>query len=135
VNLLMNVNPQPAFAGGAITMVHGKTRRFRLQVLDRATGLPADITGWTSFRFLAKDHLEDLDADAVVTKTLGGGITIIQAATGLVEVLIVAADTSALDDILTRLFAELQGVDPTALPWSLWQGELDIQPTTVEASN
>ena len=131
----MNTNIQPAFAGGAVTMIHGKTRRFRFQVQDRTTGLGADVSGWSNFRFMAKTNIADADGAAVIAKTLGSGITAVQAASGLMEVFISSADTTSLSDVGLHLFAELQGVDPSSFPWSLWQGELDIQPTIVQASN
>ncbi len=131
----MSTNIQPAFAGGAVTMIHGKTRRFRFQVQDRITGFGTDVSGWSSFRFLCKTNVADADGSAVIAKTLGSGITAVQAASGLMEILISPADTASLNDVGIHLFAELQGVDPASLPWSLWQGELDIQPTIVQASN
>lgn len=131
----MDLNINAPFIGGAITMVHGKTRRFRFQVQDRATFAGVDVTTWSSFRFLAKTNLTDADSAAVVIKSLGSGIIAVQAPSGLLEVLLQPNDTNSLADMPTHLFAEIQGVDGSGLPWSLWQGELDIQPTVIQAGN
>jgi hypothetical protein len=134
MNVPLNMEPVPAMAGGAVTMVHGTTRRFRFQVLDRSTQLPADLTGWTLFHFLAKHNMTDTDAAAVINKSLGAGITAVSLPQGLLEVQILPADTTGWVNVDARLFAEIQGQDGSGLLWSLWQGELDVLPTVVEGA-
>lgn len=129
------VAPYP-FTGGAVVVPKGKSRKFRFLVTDRLTLVPVDVTAWSAFKFLAKTNILDTDVQAVITKTLGAGVTVITpAASGVLEVLIAAADTSGLADQPVHLFAEFQGVDPTGAPWALWQGELDIVTTVVVASS
>ena len=135
VDETLRQNIVPPFRGGTLTMVHGKTRRFRFQVVDRSTRLPVDITLWTSFRFMGKNQFTDADGAAVISKSLGSGITAITPSAGVIEVLLQPADTSGLSDLGVQLFAEAQGVDPTGLPWTLWQGALDIQSAVIVAQN
>jgi hypothetical protein len=133
--LAPNLQIQPAFNGGAITMTQGKARRFRFQVQDQRTLDPVDVTTWAKFWFLGKQNIADLDGAAIVSKTMGAGIAAVQAVSGLLEVTISPADTSALADAPMHLFAQIQGLDPNGLVWNLWQGELDIQPTIVQATS
>jgi hypothetical protein len=54
---------------------------------------PQDVTGW-QFSWLMKKRASDLDASAVLAKTLAGnGIVVVNAAQGHVRVLISADDT------------------------------------------
>lgn len=124
----------PSFSQQPIEMVRGKTRKFRFTVSDIATGLPVDITGWPAFWFLAKVDITDSDAAAVITKTLGSGITTISPTVGLNEVLILAVDTVTLADARATFWAEIQGRDAGGLPWSLWQGTLVIEPNLIIAN-
>jgi hypothetical protein len=128
------VIPTP-FNNPAIQMVVGKERQFQFQVTDRNTNAVVDVTAWTNFRFMAKVNPGDTDIAAVINKSLGSGITKLTPTQGLLQVSLVAADTSALVDIRQSLFAEIQGIDAAALVWSLWQGGLDLLPTAVQASN
>lgn len=130
------VVPPTPFAGGFIAVVRGKAQKFRFQVTDRLTLAAVDVSGWSKFWFLAKNNILDTDGQAVITKTLGSGVSVVNpAASGTLEVLILSGDTSGLPDQTAHLFAEFQGLDPTGAPWSLWQGELDIVTTVVQASS
>lgn len=61
--------------------------------VKQANGTTAqDVTGW-SFSWMLKKRAADLDASAVLTKTTGAGITIIDAAAGHVRIAIAKADT------------------------------------------
>lgn len=93
------------YRGQAVTM--------NVQILD-AAGSPDDITGDT-FAFtvrrgplnLAGEVIEfqgqegweptDEDATAVISKTSGAGITTTVAATGMIQIVVTAADTLLLD--------------------------------------
>lgn len=124
------------YSGGQIQVQLGKTRKFRIQVQDRLTLQPVDITGWSAFKFLAKTNISDTDLQAIITKTLGGGISVVNpASAGQIEILLSASDTSALTETPVHLFAEAQGVDPLGQPWTLWQGEVAIVTTVVQASS
>jgi len=128
------VIPTP-FNNPAIQMVVGKERQFQFQVTDRQSNAVVDVTAWTSFRFMVKVNPGDADIAAVISKTLGAGITKLVPTQGLLQVTLAPADTSGLLDVRQSFFAEIQGVDANALAWSLWQGGLDLLPTAVQANN
>lgn len=79
-----------------------------------------DITG-AELTFLVKARRHDADADAVITKTTGDGITVTDASLGLATIALAAADT---DDLDTRPFYrwELQAVDATGATHTLATG-------------
>ena len=56
-----------------------------------------DITGW-SLSYMLKRHKRDADADALVTKTTGGGIALTTPASGVCTVSIADTDTDGLDE-------------------------------------
>jgi len=121
-----------AFDGFEITLVRGGTKRIRATV--EINDVAQNITTWTEFWFSAKEGLADLDADAVIAKTLtGGGIDIVTAASGLIEIDIGNADTIDLSNYVHWLFTELKGRDGDGNLWPLKQGTLKISPSVVEA--
>ncbi len=72
------------------------------EVLDisfkQADGITAlNITGATGIWFTAKSSSLDTDAQALIQKTLGAGVTIVSAAAGTATVTINAADTVAIE--------------------------------------
>lgn len=69
-------------------------KTFTFTVRDDA-GVAKNVTGWT-LSWVVKRTKETADASAIVTKTTtAGGITIVNAAAGIVRVTIAAADTDA----------------------------------------
>jgi hypothetical protein len=98
-------------------------------VKNYTTAAAVDITGWTSFRFVAKYRVGDADAAAVLSETLaGGGIAKTTAASGILTVTLAAADTSSLAYETHELDAELHGVDGSANLWKLAEGVVKIKP-------
>lgn len=110
--------------GGAGVIVweftQGDTATRQFTVRNTATGAVVDITGWTSFRFTAKDLFSDADNQATLSETLaGGGILKVTAASGLGSVTVLPADTVSLGVERRELVADLQGVDASANVWTL----------------
>ena len=66
-----------------------------ISVTDRA-GVAVDLTGFTAGRFIVTAHVDIAPADAELTKTLGSGLVITDAATGLITVTLTGANTGAL---------------------------------------
>lgn len=56
-------------------------------------GLPLDLTGMVGASFLVKDSVDDADAAALITKTLGAGIGIVSLVNGQLTVTVTAANT------------------------------------------
>jgi len=63
--------------------------------LDQAKTIIANITGATII-FIAKRRADDLDTAVLFSKSVGSGITIILAAAGRCDVVLLASDTNAL---------------------------------------
>jgi len=121
-----------AFDGFDITITRGSTKRIRATV--EINDVAQNITAWTEFWFYAKERTADTDADAVIAKTLtGGGIDIITAASGLIEIDVVSADTLPLSNNLHWLYTGLKGLDGDGNLWQLRQGTLKVPPSAVEA--
>jgi carbon monoxide dehydrogenase subunit G len=76
-----------------LAMTRGDDRS--LVVTLSSAGAPVDLTG-AAIRFTAKYRHSDLDADAVISKATGAGVTITDAVAGVVTVEIAAADTDNL---------------------------------------
>jgi hypothetical protein len=79
----------------ALTMTRGSTALVTVTVIDGA-GAALDLTG-TTLRFTAKRSLRDAQADAVIAKATGAGITHRSPESGgIADVDIEPADTSGL---------------------------------------
>jgi hypothetical protein len=78
----------------ALTMKRGDTPVWRFTVVD-ADGAAVNLTGYSA-RFTVKRNVNHDDTDAFLTKTIGSGITVTNAAGGLLEVRLAAADTEDL---------------------------------------
>lgn len=73
-----------------------------IQFLDYLEA-PLNITGATVLKFMLKRSDGDLDANALITKTLSAGVTITGASTGEAEAALTAAD---LETIPSAVYAE-----------------------------
>ena len=69
----------------------GDDRIWNVQVYKDA--IPLDLTGMTHATFMVKTDVNDADAAALITKTLGAGIAIVNLVGGLLTVSLDAADT------------------------------------------
>jgi hypothetical protein len=71
----------------------GADKTFRYTIVD-ANGAPQDVTGWT-FTWVLRQPASG--ATALISKTLGSGISVVgSAANGVIDVAIAAADTASL---------------------------------------
>lgn len=73
----------------------GDDEVYQLTIRD-ANEQPVDLTG-ASLWFTAKRSFEHSDAEAVLQKTIGAGITLVDAVAGRADVKIDAADTAGLE--------------------------------------
>lgn len=67
-----------------------------------------DLTGLLGAQFTLKRYLTDLDAEALLTKTLGAGIAITGA--GTLEITLTPADTEGGADTLTAYTLKIKNV-------------------------
>lgn len=100
------------FAPLHLWMYRRTSARVRLVVSETnpATGAAAatDLTGATAY-WTAKVKLDDADADAIWQKTVGSGITVVDAEGGVLELATVPADTDVLvEDESVRLVWDLK---------------------------
>ena len=87
-----------------IETYRGDDREFTFTLTE--DGGAMDLTG-AALRFTVKRAVADLDINAVVSKTLGSGITVAAPLTGVCVVALAAADTAGLEGSL-RLPFDLQ---------------------------
>ena len=74
-------------------IIRGQTVKIRSVVwADYDAKIPADITGAT-ITTMFKKNPRDLDADALFSKTVGSGVTIIDGPNGVCETLLTKANT------------------------------------------
>jgi hypothetical protein len=116
------------FTDFSVQMIRGDTHKIRFTVRDRLTQVVVDITNWSAFRFTVKQRVTDADAAALIVKTLGAGITKVDAANGLGEITVNPADTSTLGNQEYNAVADIQGVDNSSQNWTLARGQVLIEP-------
>lgn len=107
-------------------MYRGDTAAWDFTVTE-PDGTAVDLTGASGIRFTAKDRASDADADAVITRTVGDGVTVTNAAGGIVRVQLEAADTSALSAPLSLVY-DLQLADASGGIYTVAAGRLEIKP-------
>jgi hypothetical protein len=90
------------------------------------------ITGWDLW-FVLKRKLTDLDADAVILKETGAGITITNGPDGEATVLIEPEDTLALPNERIEYWGELVGRDGSSQDHTLAEGTATLLPLVLEA--
>jgi len=84
----------------AIHMIpYGDTKVLTVTV---AIGIvPVDLTGLKAAKFLIKRAVTDDDTVALITKTLGSGVTVTDAIHGVMQVALSATDTSVVGENLS----------------------------------
>lgn len=109
------------------TMFRGDCRLIRVQVVTEDTGLPVgDLTGYDFFCTGKVNH-DDTDAQAVFQLTLGSGITVVDNGDSIIEIEIPPSATTSLLGRTTRLYIDVQTVDPAGVPWTLGAGRLTVR--------
>jgi hypothetical protein len=84
-----------------LEMFRGNDRTFTLTVAR--DGRAVDLTGAT-LRWKARKSVKDLDADAVINKATGNGITITDPPNGIVDLTLLSADTKSLPAPLALIY-------------------------------
>lgn len=70
-------------------------------------GVAQNVSTWTDWRLTGKTSLSQTDAQALFAKTTASGVTITDGANGIVDTLLLPADTLAIVKT-TRVYVELQ---------------------------
>ena len=104
-----------------LKMYRGDTAEFRVTALD-IDGNPLNLTGASAW-FTAKRTTSDDDNSAVFQKTVGNGITIIDAINGIMLVRLAEADTSSIAG-KEYLEYDLQVKDTSNGVWTVARGSL-----------
>lgn len=119
-----------------LRMTRGDDKAFAF-VLTTASGDPLDLTG-ASVYMTAKEAYSDTDDGATFQKTNLDGITVLNAANGLIRVDLVPTDTEDLDDRRVRLYYDIQVRDADDKVTTVQSGRLVVYPdvtlTTTEVS-
>ena len=96
--------------------------------------IPVDLTGYFAW-FALKRHMSDPDNQAValLTSSIGGGVTFVDIPNGRGQAIVPAINTRAFPDGITRLFYALKVQDPNGLDFTAEIGVVDVAPTPVAA--
>lgn len=98
----------------------------------KGDGTPQSLAGKT-LAFTAKDRIDDLDAAAVISKSIGSGIVVDDAALGLAMVTIPPADTSSFAGPRTLLWDIQMTDNATGAKITLDEGKLIVRPDVTRA--
>lgn len=101
-------------------------------VLKDAAGQPINLTGIQNMWFTVKRRFSQVDADALMQKTLVSGIVVDNAAGGLAHVDIVPADTASLPAFAQTFHYDVK-IKLGGRTEILTEGELTIDPTVTQA--
>lgn len=119
-----------------LRMTRGDSKAFAFAITD-ASGDPLDLTG-ASVWMTAKEAYADTDDGATFQKTNADGITVLDAANGLIRVDLVPGDTDGLDDKRVRLLYDIQVLDADDKVTTPISGRIVVSPdvtlTTTEVS-
>lgn len=98
---------------------------------ERLKALVTPFSAAASLRFMAKNFLSDADADAIIDKTIGDGITIVDAGDldtpAEAQIVISPLDTQVLPNKRTSLYYELEDGDDHRLDY----GTLVVKPKVI----
>lgn len=140
------MNEWPGFTR---TMPRGDSHIFQYRIVDTAgTAINIGVGGpygeWTNFRMTAKFSPRDADAAAVFQKTwtltplVSNGISIVTAATGLLQIEVLPADTGHVLLLGIRrpvaLLSDIQGTDGNGRVWTSKRGLFTLTPTSTRTS-
>ena len=117
----------------ATTIYNGNDTTLTFTVYTDATlTTPINLTGITAATFLLKTKLTDQDAAAIVTKKLGSGVTVTNAAGGVLTVTLAAADTVAYQTM--AVFASLKIKDSSSKTATVYSGTIVMQQAAVQVA-
>lgn len=113
-----------------LKFILGDTEEIDGIVIDSA-GIVQDISGW-AFWFTMKKQDSEEDSAAVLQKTVGDGIAIVDASLGKYKVTINPSDRSALRAKTVYRF-DIQAKDSETRIVTLVQGSVEVLPDTTHA--
>lgn len=114
-----------------LTIVRGDDETLDILVTDQDTGDPVDLAS-AELTWMTKRRRNDVDADALIVKTIGAGITVTNEPGGAAEVVITSADTDAI--VPGAYWWELQSVDATNRVATLAGGRIVILPDLIRTT-
>jgi hypothetical protein len=118
--------PRPMPSNQRLEIPRGDTRRFQVTVTDEA-GLPVNLSGATIYFTVRKKFASSADdTDAVFQKSVGAGITITDAAAGVIALVIDPADSRSLPKIV--LLYDLQVITAAGDTITPALGDVAINP-------
>ena len=109
-------------------LIRNRTAKF--DIVATLNGSPWPLSGVT-LKFAMKKSTGDRDADALAVKSIGNGITIVDAAAGMARMQIDPVDTASLPAVgVTRIHWDLVGIDGSDR-WELARGQFRVEPDVV----
>jgi hypothetical protein len=115
------------------TMFRGDCRLMRFDVVDEETLTPVgSLAGWLFF-CTAKIYHDDTDLTALFQLELGTGISVIDNVLSIIEIEIPPSATATLLGSTSRLYIDVQAVDPAGVPWTIGAGRLIVRADVTRA--
>lgn len=111
---------------------HGTDNTLDLVLVDGANQ-PLNLTG-ASIWFTAKRRYSDTDADAIIQKTVGDGITVDNAAGGLAHVTLLPEDTFDLPFYRQTFRYDVKVKSSDGISAIVARGQLTIEPAVTSAT-
>ena len=105
---------------------------FPIRFTITTDGVAQNVSTWTDWRMTGKTSLAHADASALFAKTLGSGITVTSGAGGIVDGLLLPADTLAIVKT-TRVYVELQA-DAGSSVWNPATGFIMVYPSVTKTA-
>ena len=101
-----------------------------ITIVVTLAGAAMSLVGLQAAKFQVKNELADDDTLAVLTKTLGAGITVTDARNGKMKIELEAADTQNIPASL--LYYTLKVTDALGKPRTVANGRLDLISTAIK---
>ena len=101
----------------------GNSRILEVTVTDESDEAALDLTGATTVTWIMADKPGGI---ASITKTLGSGVTVTDAVNGILQVIILAADSKIVTP--GRYYHEVFLVDLSARPFTITVGNVNLFP-------
>lgn len=115
-----------------LSAIRGDDETYELTIKDR-NNVAIDLTG-CSLWFTVKRDESETDAQAIAQKTIGAGITVVNAGTGRADVRLAAADTASLSGKRAKLVWDCQIKDATGVVSTVDSGVLLVEADVTRSS-
>ena len=109
-----------------IIVRRGDTKKIPVTAYD-TSGLPFNLAQVTGIKFTVKKKRSEPDSSALISKSLGSGIEVLNAANGTMMVTLNPADTSSMTSSLRGLVWDIQIVTSLGEVYTIADGLMNVE--------